>query len=130
MMTEPAANTHEADGPAFHVERAALATAKQTRSRVCFRFPPDLKVVEGVAQSVADLLATLRTGRRSSQAEVCRMGILRGLSVAEIAAELQVERTAVSHRVRSAGMREEQTAMQALEQSLLCSFRSEAAYVS
>lgn len=130
LTTPPAANTHEADGPAFHLARAALAAAKQARSRVCFRFPPDLKVTEGVAQSVADLLATMRAGRRTSQAEVCRIGILNGLSVAEIAAELGLERTATSHRARTAGLREEQTAMQALERSLRCTFLTPDTHVS
>ncbi|MDF2629737.1 MAG: hypothetical protein K0R39_3568 [Symbiobacteriaceae bacterium] len=130
LVTGPSANTHEADGPAFHLARAALTKAKQARSRICFRFPQEQKVVEGVAQSVADLLATLRGGRRPTQEEVCKLGVLSGLSVAEIAVELTLERTAASHRARSAGLREELTAMQALERSLRCSFNSPDANVS
>lgn len=114
-------NTHEVDGPAFHCARAALQSAKANKhQQVAFRLPPHERTgsTEVILHSISSMVTRIRSGRRDTQQEACRMAIVDSLPTAKIAEVLRITRSAVSYRLSSAGLKEERAALEAVEDVL------------
>ena len=114
-------NTHEVDGPAFHYARAALLTAKANKhQQVAFKLPPHERTdsTEVILHSITGMVTRLRSGRRDTQQEACRMAIVDTWPIAKIAESLGITRSAVSYRLTSAGLKEERAAIEAVQDVL------------
>lgn len=115
------ANTHEVDGPAFHLAREALSRAKASRHQmVTFHLPPHERAesTELVLHSLVGMVTRLRQGRRDTQQAVSKLAIVDGLPAQKIAGQLGISRSAVSYRLASAGVKDELAAMRAVEDLL------------
>lgn len=115
------ANTHEVDGPAFHLAREALSAAKAGRHQmVTFRLPPHERTesAELVLHSLVGMVTRLRQGRRDTQQEACRLAITEGLPALKIAEALGISRSAASYRLSTAGLKDETNALRAVEDLL------------
>lgn len=120
LSTPARANTHEADGPAFHLAREALMQAKSSESSLVFKLADYGRSdsAETTLHSLHQLLSTIREGRRDSQVVISKLALLRDLSIAELSAELGVGRSAVYHRLRRSAVREERATLSAIEDIL------------
>jgi hypothetical protein len=121
ISTSSIENTHEADGPAFHLARAALNEAKEGSRPVVFRlYQTDDwgKEMQSMAQSVAGLVDRLRDGRRDSQKVASMEAILNSERPTSLAQKLGIGRTSAHRRLQSSGVEDELEAIAALERML------------